>query len=101
PPACPGYNGSIEAAIGSLKKRTQAHAERRHGSGVWTGADVDAARQEANDSHPPRLKGRTPAHVWKRRSVVGAGERFRFALSVEGQRETARQELGIDAAAPL
>jgi transposase InsO family protein len=33
PPSCPGYNGAIEAAIGSLKKRTedQAHAHGRSG----------------------------------------------------------------------
>jgi hypothetical protein len=29
PPSCPGYNGAIEAAIGSLKKRTAIHAEEQ------------------------------------------------------------------------
>jgi transposase InsO family protein len=96
PPACPGYNGSIEASICSLKKRTQEQAQRRHSAGLWTGADVEAARQEANASHPPRLNGRTPTDVWERRTAIGVGERFRFALSVEGHRDTVRQDLGIE-----
>jgi transposase InsO family protein len=33
PPACPGYNGAIEAAIGSLKTRTEEHAGLRGRSG--------------------------------------------------------------------
>lgn len=101
PPACPGYNGSIEAAIGSLKRRTQEQAVRQGRSGLWTCADAEAARQEANHSHPPRLNGRTPAEVWARRTPIGIGERFGFALTVEEQRDRARPELGIDPDAPL
>jgi hypothetical protein len=101
PPACPGYNGSIEAAIGSLKKRTQAEAVRRGHPGTWTSADVEAARAQGNGSHPLRLNGRTPTAVWNARTKITMAERFRFALAVESQRERARQELGIDQAACL
>ena len=96
PPACPAYNGSIEAAIGSLKKRTEQQAARRGYRDIWTSVDVEAARQQANAGHPPRLNGRTPAEVWARRSAIGIGERLRFALAAEYQRDTARSELGID-----
>lgn len=96
PPACPGYNGSIEAAIGGLKKRTQEEAARRGHVGSWTSADVAAALAQANTGHPPRLNGRTPAQVWQARTGVSTLERFRFAMAVESQRERARQELGID-----
>jgi transposase InsO family protein len=96
PPACPSYNGSIEAAIGSLKKRTEAHAARQQRSGRWTSADLEAARQEANQRHPPRLNGRTPAQVWAGRVPLGLGEWCRFALAVARQQEQAAQELGLD-----
>jgi putative transposase len=101
PPACPGYNGSIEAAIGSLKKRTVQQAARRGYPQNWTSADVEAARQQALVGHPPRLNGRTPAEVWARRSPIGIGERLRFALTVEYQRDPARGQLGIDSEACL
>jgi transposase InsO family protein len=101
PPACPGYNGSIEAAIGSLKRRTQQQAERRHHPGMWTSADVEAARTQANAGHPPRLNGRTPAAVWEARSAISAVERLRFAFTTECQRERARKELGLDVEACL
>jgi hypothetical protein len=101
PPACPGYNGSIEAAIGSLKKRTAQHAERQGRWQTWTGDDVEAARQQANAGHPPRLNGRTPTEVWARRSSTSISERLRFALAVEYQRDPVRREIGIDLEAAL
>jgi len=101
PPGCPGYNGSIEAAIGSLKKRTQEEAVRRGHPGMWTSADVAAARAQANAGHPLRLNGRTPTAVWEGRSAIGIAERLRFAMAVECQREQARVELGIGAEACL
>lgn len=95
PPACPAYNGSIEAAIGAAKKRTEAQAARQGHSGIWTSADVEAARRQANASHPERLNGRTPAEAWDRRSPIGIAERFQFAMAVECQRELAQPELGF------
>src|SRR5580704_10719277 len=42
PPHWPGYNGAIEAAIGSLKTRTANAAARQGRAGFWTSADVEA-----------------------------------------------------------
>ena len=81
PPSCPGYNGAIEAAIGSLKNRTeeQAHAQGR--SGRWALADLGAAQTAANASHPRRLNGRTPASVWESRTPIDPVERVLFELT--------------------
>src|SRR5207253_1281188 len=38
PPHWPGYNGAIEAAIGSLKTRTERHAADHDHAGRWTWA---------------------------------------------------------------
>jgi transposase InsO family protein len=50
PPCWPGYNGAIEAAIGSLKSRTQQQASAHGHADYWTWADAAAARQQANAS---------------------------------------------------
>jgi transposase InsO family protein len=101
PPACPGYNGAIEAAIGSLKKRTEEQAQAQGRGGQWTAADLAAAQAQANASHPRRLNGRTPAAVWAARPALAPLERVVFALTVERQRFQAREELGIAQEASL
>jgi transposase InsO family protein len=95
PPACPGYNGAIGAAIGSLKTRTEGHAARQGRSGRWERADLAAAQAEANASHPRRLNGRTPNAMWDARTPIRDVERVVFALTVERQRLQARTQLGI------
>ena len=96
PPSCPGYNGAIEAAIGSLKKRSEDQAREQGRSGRWTFADLAAAQTTANTSHPRRLNGRTPTSVWQSRTPVDPGERVVFELSVKRQRFQVRDELRID-----
>jgi transposase InsO family protein len=95
PPYWPGYNGSIEAAIGSLKNRTEHHAAEQGHAGRWTRVDVQAARRQANQSQPRRLHGLTPAEAWARRMLVTDVERVRFERTVERQRYVARNELGL------
>jgi transposase InsO family protein len=95
PPACPGYNGAIEAAIAALKQRTEAQAQAAGHSGLWEVGDLAAAQAAANASHPRRLNGRTPTSVWESRSAVPPLERAVFALTVERQRFQVRDELGI------
>jgi transposase InsO family protein len=68
PPHCPGYNGALEATIGSLKTRTQEHAAREGRPGMWTMADVEVALRAANAARPRRLQGQTPADVWAART---------------------------------
>ena len=95
PPACPGYNGSIEATIGSLKKRTEEQARAQGRGGAWQPEDLSAAQAAANRSHPRRLNGRTPTSVWQARRRIDPVERVVFALTVERQRFRVRNEQGI------
>jgi transposase InsO family protein len=96
PPYWPGYNGAIEAAIGSLKKRTEEHAARQGQAGCWTWADTQAACQQANASQPRRLHGLTPAAAWASRTAVTDLERVCFELAVERQRYLARTEMKLE-----
>ena len=96
PPSCPGYNGAIEAAIGSLKNRTEDRARAQGRSGRWALADLVAAQTAANASHPRRLNGRTPASVWESRTLVDPLERVVFELSIQRQRFQVRNERRID-----
>jgi transposase InsO family protein len=96
PPSCPMYNGAIEAAIGSLKKRTEEHARAQGRAGRWELTDLEATQAAANASHPRRLNGRTPTSVWQSRTPLRPVERVVFALTVDRQRFRAREELGID-----
>jgi transposase InsO family protein len=95
PPSCPGYNGSIEATIGSLKRRTEEHARVEGRSGRWEMADLRAAQAAANGSHPRRLNGRTPTSVWESRPALDLLERVVFELTVERERLQVRDELRI------
>ena len=95
PPHCPAYNGSIEATIGSLKTRTQRQAQLLGRPGVWTAADVLAARLQANLAQPRRLRGATPAEVWATRRPLTDLERVRFTLALERERFAERTAQGI------
>jgi transposase InsO family protein len=96
PPQTPSYNGSIEAGIGSLKIRTDAHAARHGRPGFWTGDDVAAARLEANAYARPRgPHGLTPDESWKVRASIPPEQRLSFRHAVEDHRCTVRQELRL------
>jgi transposase InsO family protein len=95
PPSCPGYNGAIEATIGSLKKRTEEQAAQHGRSGSWQLDDLSAAQAAANASHPRRLNGRTSTSVWNERHLLDALERVVFALTAGRLHMQARDELGI------
>jgi len=82
PVRTPSYNGGIEAAIGSLKTRTQRIAIQVGHADLWTAAVVEAARQEANAAHPRRLKGATPDEVWDSRSPLTDERRAQFRAAV-------------------
>jgi transposase InsO family protein len=101
PPYWPGYNGAIEASIGSLKRWTEQHAARQGHAGQWTWADVAAARQQANAGHPRRLHGRTPADAWAGRTAITDVERVRFELAVLRERYVVRSKLGLEQETPL
>src|SRR5207244_5338653 len=102
PPATPGYNGAIEASIGSLKTRTKFEAYRSGRAGVWTSADLDAARDLANTSARPRgPRGPTPAEVWETRRPPTQAQRAAFPALVQDQEMIARRQDGIAADAVL
>ncbi len=96
PPYTPSYNGSIEAGIGSLKARTEAHSARHGRLGQWTCDDVAAARLEANAYARPRGPyGLTPDESWATRPSIAREQRVSFHHAVEDQRCTVRTELQL------
>ena len=102
PPHTPAYNGSIEASIGSLKKRTERQSTLAGHPGLWTSANVAAARNEANlTARPRRLHGATPDQVWQTRRPLTTEERAAFQATVEQFRTEARVERGLPAHGPL
>lgn len=101
PPHTPSYNGSIEAGIGALKARTEAHAARHGRPGQWTWDDVAAARLEANATARPRgIQGPTPDQLWAARSSIALDERVSFRRSVEEQRWCACCQSGVPVIGP-
>ena len=93
PPHTPSYNGAIEAGIGALKDRTEAHAARHGRPGHWTWDDVAAARMEANaTARPHGPAGPTPDEAWAARPSLTTDQRRSFRRSVEGHRDNALRE---------
>jgi transposase InsO family protein len=93
PPRMPSYNGAIEAAISSLKTRTERLAVQLGHPGLWTSTIVEAARQEANTTaRPRRLRGETPDDVWFRRRPLTQDERDQFRATVRRLRDDVRME---------
>ena len=79
PPRSPDYNGSIEATIGSLKTRTERYAAQAGRSGLWTTADTDAARYEANTAARPHgPTGPSPDQAWAARARITQAQRDQF-----------------------
>jgi hypothetical protein len=88
----PGYNGSVEAANGSLKRRTEALAAAAGRPGQWQVADLEAARQEANARGRPRGAKVSPAVAWAGRERITAAEREVFREQMEAEVQAAREE---------
>lgn len=95
PPHTPSYNGSIEAAIGAMKRRTERLAAM-HGHPLdWTSALLEAAQRQANETPRRRLSGATPEESWSGRVVPSCDVRERFGVTVEACRTEARRERGL------
>jgi putative transposase len=98
PPRMPRYNGAVEAGIGSLKTRTERHAERAGRPGSWSHDDVAYAQAEANATARPRGDdGPTPDEMWLRRPALSRGDRDAFLVTVT----TIAEEIGRRDGAPL
>jgi transposase InsO family protein len=95
PPHTPSYNGAIEAAIGSLKTRTQRLATKAGHPDLWTSGLAEAARQEANTTaRPRRLHGATPEEVWDARPRLSAADREAFQTRARRYQAEARAQQG-------
>jgi transposase InsO family protein len=102
PPGQPGYNGAIEASIGSLKKRTQHAAYLAGHAGHWTSADLDRAREIANQIARPRGgHGPTPQQMWESRRPPTLDERTAFGSAVRRLENNIRALDGNAVEAPL
>lgn len=75
PPHTPRYNGAIEGSIGALTTRAHHGAVLAGHPGVWTCADVEAARLAANTA---------ARHQWQRAPAITRTERQRFAAACDG-----------------
>jgi transposase InsO family protein len=96
PPGCPRYNGSCEASIGSLKKRTAYQAEHAGHAGWWTSADVAMALAQANElARPWGAHGPSPEQIWNQRHVLTGNERDSFQATVRSLEAEQRQAGGI------
>ena len=87
PPHTPRYNGAIEAGIGSLKSRTERHAQRHGHPGYWTADDIAFAQAEANaTARPQGPRGPNPDDLWAQRSPITLPQRLAFTATVERHR---------------
>jgi hypothetical protein len=102
PPRCPSYNGSIEASIGALKRRSQLQSEHAGQPGLWTSDHLAAARNQANAAtRPRRLHGQTPQQAWDARAPLTAEQRDAFAATLAQCQTEARLERPLHPDQPL
>ena len=87
PPRTPSYNGAIEAGIGSLKSRTERHAQHHGHPAYWTADDLAFAQAEANATARPKgPSGPTPDILWSQRTPITLSQRTAFHDTVEQRR---------------
>jgi transposase InsO family protein len=88
PPCTPQYNGSCEAANGSMRRRTNYFADRAEDSQRWTSKSLEAARRQANElTRPHGHLGPTPTELWASRTPITSEERDQTAAAIEGHRQ--------------
>ena len=102
PPYTPQYNGAIEAAIGSLKTRTEQHATHNGRATHWSYHDADAAQVQANaTARPHGPTGPTANQIWSARPTITPEQRCLFQSSVDQQRHHVRLSDGWTTLGPL
>jgi transposase InsO family protein len=102
PPGLPAYNGSCEAGIGSLTKRTEYQALLHARPGLWAIRDLEVARHQANTVlRPWGANGPTHEEVWDQRRLLSAETRTAFGTTRQRFEQEARLEGGIPAEADL
>lgn len=79
----PQYNGSVEAANGSMEIRTGQVAALAGRPGEWSSGDLALARDRANEVHRPwGPNGPTPHDLLATRPPITDRQRTRFAAAV-------------------
>jgi transposase InsO family protein len=88
PPYTPQYNGSCEAANGSMRRRTNYFANRAGNSDRWASDSLEAACLQANElTRPHGYLGPTPSELWASRTPITREERDHLAAAIEGHRQ--------------
>jgi hypothetical protein len=96
PPATPQYNGSCEAAGGSLKKITEDQAALDAHPGRWTSDDLQRARMIRNRlGRPWGQRGPTPEDVWQSRQPITSTQRSDLNTTVDRYQQEERTRRGI------
>lgn len=79
----PKYNGGVERANQTLKAGTIHQARRRGSIDQWSAADVERARQFANQTTRPWGKdGPAPLEAWQQREPLEPDHRQHFAATL-------------------
>ena len=90
----PQYNGSAEAGIRWLKRRSEREATRAGRPGAWRHEDMERAVLLSNDLS--RRGGLSPRARWEARTAPTADARTAFLRTVEEERPRVLQELGLE-----
>lgn len=88
PPCTPQYNGSCEAANGSMRRRTDYFADRAGESDRWTSDSLEAARRQGNElTRPHGHLGPTPGELWASGTPITNEQRDQLAAAIENHRQ--------------
>lgn len=88
PPYYPEFNGSCEAANGSMKNRTHHVAESNGRAQAWDPWDLELARLQANHTTRPwGVNGPVPSERWMARGAIPPAERDQFRATCRRLRQ--------------
>jgi transposase InsO family protein len=90
----PQYNGSAEAAIRWLKRRSEREATRAGRPGAWRHEDMERAALLSNEL--PRRGSPSPQSRWEARTALAPERRLAFLQTVKEERPRVLQELGLE-----
>ena len=88
PARMPEYNGSCEAANGSMRRRTDYFADWAEGRDYWTTDSLEAARRQGNElTRPHGHLAPTPSELWASRTPITTEGRDQLAAAIENRRQ--------------
>lgn len=104
PPRTPGYNGSIEASAGSIKRRlarilddsNPRNPRNPTNQRMPTIDDLEEARREANATARPKgVNGPTPEAMWAERQAPTAIDRATLAVAIDAALRVELERRGL------